>query len=299
MTSSRPSTSVIICSCSLERWHDLLEAVASARSLSPAPDEIAIVVDHNPELRLRCAAEFADLVVIENTQACGLSGARNSGIAATHGSLVIFLDDDAIADPRWLAYIRIHCEQPGVLGAMGRIEPIWLGSRPRWFPDEFLWVVGCTYRGFPERASHVRNLLGCSMALRREVLEKIGGFNARLGRTESAFAWSCEETELCQRARALNASSEFVFEPATSVRHKVPAKRLTPKYFAMRCFAEGRSKWQVASLATSRNALSTEWTYVLNTLPRGVARGFGDALLRLDIGGLGRAFAIVAGLACA
>jgi len=299
MTSACLSTSLIICTCSLERWHDLLEAVASARNLSPAPDEIVIVVDHNPELRSRCEVEFSDLVVAENKQARGLSGARNSGIAVAHGSLVIFLDDDAIADPRWLACIRVHCEQPGVLGAMGRIEPIWLGARPRWFPDEFLWVVGCTYRGFPERTGYIRNLLGCSMALRREVLEKVGGFNARLGRTESAFAWSCEETELCQRARALNPSSEFVFEPATSVRHKVPARRLTPKYFAMRCFAEGRSKWQVASLASSGNALSTEWTYVLKTLPRGVARGFGDTLLRLDTGGLGRALAIVAGLACA
>src|SRR6266700_162410 len=145
MTSACLSTSLIICTCSLERWHDLLEAVASARNLSPAPDEIVIVVDHNPELRSRCEVEFSDLVVAENKQARGLSGARNSGIAVAHGSLVIFLDDDAIADPRWLACIRVHCEQPGVLGAMGRIEPIWLGARPRWFPDEFLWVVGCTY----------------------------------------------------------------------------------------------------------------------------------------------------------
>ena len=113
MTSPRLSASVIICTCSLERWHDLVEAVTSARNLSPAADEIVIVVDHNPELRSRCEAEFPGLVVIENIQARGLSGARNSGIAAAHGSLVIFLDDDAIADPQWLAHIRTHCEQPG------------------------------------------------------------------------------------------------------------------------------------------------------------------------------------------
>jgi hypothetical protein len=182
---------------------------------------------------------------------------------------------------------------------MGQIEPIWLGPRPGWFPDEFLWVVGCTYRGFPERTSYVRNLLGCSMALRRDVFEKAGGFNAGLGRSEKAFAWSCEETEFCQRARALNSSSEFVFEPAAVVRHKVPAKRLTLGYFVMRCYAEGRSKWQVSALASSKSALSTEWTYVLRTLPRGVLRGLGDTVLRFDVSGFGRAFAIVTGLACA
>lgn len=298
MHSIRATASVIICTCSFERWPDLVEAVASVRNLSLAPDEIIIVVDHNPDLRSLAAAAFSDLVVIENREARGLSGARNSGIAAASGSIVIFLDDDAIADPQWLVHIEPHCRQPGVLGAMGQIEPIWVGSRPRWFPDEFLWVVGCTYRGFPERTSFIRNLLGCSMALRRDVLDTTGGFSARLGRNESSLAWSCEETELCQRARALNPTSEFVFEPAAVVRHKVPAKRLTPKYFGMRCYAEGRSKWRVSTLASSKNALSTEWTYVLQTLPRGVVRGLGDTFLRFDVGGLGRALAITVGLAC-
>ena len=293
------TSSVVICTCNPERWDDLCEAVASARDFSPAADEIVIIVDHNPELRLRAERAFPDVVVAENAQARGLSGARNSGIAIARGSLVIFLDDDAIADPQWLGYIRLHCAKPGILGAMGRIEPIWLGARPSWFPDEFLWTVGCTYRGFPDRMSFVRNLLGCSMALRREVLDRVGGFNARMGRTEKAFAWSCEETELCQRARALSPLGQFVFEPAARVRHKVPAKRLTLKYFAMRCYAEGRSKWQVSSLASSKNALSTEWTYALETLPRGIARGVGDALLRFDLGGFARAFAIALGFTCA
>jgi len=293
------TTSVIICTCSLDRWCDLSETVASVRDLSPPADETVIIVDHNPELRSRAKRAFPDLMVGENTQARGLSGARNSGIALARGSLLVFLDDDAIADPQWLAHIRLHCAQRGILGAMGRIEPIWLGPRPAWFPDEFLWTVGCTYRGFPERTSHVRNLLGCSMALQRDVLDRVGGFNACMGRTDKAFAWSCEETELCQRARASNLAGEFIFEPAARVRHKVPARRLTLRYFAMRCYAEGRSKWQVSSLATARNALSTEWAYVLDTLPRGIARGLGDVLLRSDIGGLARACAIALGLACA
>ena len=49
------------------------------------------------------------------------------------------------------------------------------GRRPRFFPAEFDWVVGCTYRGMPEEASVVRNLIGANMSFRRSALEAIGG----------------------------------------------------------------------------------------------------------------------------
>lgn len=44
-------------------------------------------------------------------------------------------------------------------------------------------------------------------------------------------------------------------------------------------------------------ALASERTYTLRTLPRGVVRGVRDALLRGDWSGLGRAGAIILGLA--
>jgi hypothetical protein len=55
----------------------------------------------------------------------------------------------------------------------------------------------------------------------------------------------------------------------------------------MRCYAEDRSKWYVSALSTSKDAMSTERTYVLSTLSRGIARGLGDAVLRFDAGGMG------------
>jgi GT2 family glycosyltransferase len=291
------TTSVIICAHSLKRWGDLSEAIESVRSLKPAANEIVVVIDHNRWLMERVRETFCGLVVVESREPPGLSGARNAGIAAARGDLLLFLDDDVIVHPQWLAHVLDHCRRPDVLGAMGRIEPLWLGRRPKWFPDEFLWVVGCTYRGFPEQTQVVRNLLGCSMAISRRVAHKIGGFNARLGRTGKSFPWSCEETEFCVRARSL-VGGEFVFEPKSVVWHKVPESRLTPKYFWMRCYAEGRSKWRVSALSGFGKATSNERLYVLRTLPRGVAKALGEALL-LDVGALGRAIAIVAGFSSA
>jgi glucosyl-dolichyl phosphate glucuronosyltransferase len=293
--SASPITSVITCAYSLERWDDLVDAVTSARGLEPRPDEIIIVIDHNPQLKARAAAEFLDLRVVENRYSRGASGARNSGIAAARGDVIAFLDDDAVADPYWLAAMLTVCERPGVLGVMGRIEPLWRSARPFWFPEEFLWVLGCTYTGLPKTVGAVRNLFG-SMCFRREVFTKIGVFNAGVGRTEQTFPWSGEENELCMRARRLKVPGEFMFEPRAVVWHKIPAKRLTYRYFSLRCYAEGVSKAHVYPLQNSSNALSVERQYVLHVLTRGVLHGLADAVFRFDVGGLGRAFAITSGL---
>ena len=136
------------------------------------------------------------------------------------------------------------------------------------------------------------------MAISRTVADKVGGFHARLGRTAKSFPWSCEETEFCVRARSL-VGGEFVFEPKSVVWHKIPESRLTPRYFWIRCYAEGRSKWRVSALSGFGNATSNERAYVLRTLPRGIAKALVEALLRFDVGGLGRAIAIVAGFSSA
>jgi glucosyl-dolichyl phosphate glucuronosyltransferase len=253
------------------------------------------VIDHNPVLRVRAQAEFPDLLVIENHYPRGVSGARNAGIAAARGRVIAFLDDDAVADPSWLTALLAVCERPGVLGVMGRIEPLWRGTRPSWFPDEFMWVIGCTYTGLPTSVGAIRNLFGC-MCFRREVFSSIGVFNTGVGRTDSRLPLGCEDTELCVRARKLYAAADFMFEPRALVWHKIPARRLTYRYFWLRCFAEGLSKAHVSALQASSNVLSVERKYVLEVLSRGVMRGVRDAILHLDSGGLGRAFAIASGL---
>jgi hypothetical protein len=63
----------------------------------------------------------------------------------------------------------------------------------------------------------------------------------------------------------------------------------------VRGWAEGLSKALVAEEVGSTDALSSEWTYTLRTLPTGALRGLSDAV-RGDLTGLLRSSAIVAGL---
>jgi GT2 family glycosyltransferase len=285
------SVSVVLCAYTLERWDDITAAVESLRAQSRPVDQVVLVADHNDELLERARAAFPEVECLPNAEAQGLSGARNTGVRAATGDVVAFLDDDAAAEPGWIEGLLEPYTEPSVVGTGGRVVPAWRSPRPRWFPEEFLWVVGCSYAGLPEGRAEVRNPIGASMSFRRSVFEQVGGFDAGMGRLGKDAA-GCEETEFSIRARS--DGGRVVLSPSSVCRHAVTPDRVTRGYFRRRCRAEGRSKALVSRLAGQDEALSTERTYVSRTLPRGVLRGLGAAL-RGDLGGLGRAWAILEG----
>lgn len=290
----RITVSVVICAYADDRWNDLLAAIESVRAQDVAP-EIVVVIDHNQALAARVRAAVPDLRVVENSCVPGLSGARNAGIAAASGEIIAFLDDDAVADPRWLGTLLCAYRDPAVVGVGGAVLPLWLTHRPSWFPPEFDWVVGCTYRGLPDHTARVRNPIGANMSFRAEVFRDVGTFHPEVGRVQ-ANAVGCEETELCIRIHQQWPERHILYHPAAIVRHRVPAARCTVRYFLARCCAEGRSKALVAGLVGAGNGLSVERVYTRRVLPRGFARGIG-AGLGGDPGGVGRAAAIAVGFA--
>lgn len=290
-----PTVTVIICAYTEVRWNDLIEAVASLRRQQLPPAEVIVVVDHNPGLLARAQVEFPGVIVIDNSGPRGLSGARNSGLAAARGEIVAFMDEDAAAEPAWLAELAAVYADPNVLGAGGAIVPQWQNGRPAWFPEEFDWVVGCTYRGMPQVQAPVRNLIGCNMSLRRAVFAEVGGFRPGIGRV-GTLPVGCEETELCIRVRQRWPQGELVYVPTAVVRHRVPQGRATWEYFRSRCYAEGISKAMVTQFVGAQDGLSAERAYTLRTLPAGMLDGLAAAL-RGHGGGLGRAAAIAGGFA--
>ncbi len=287
------SLTVVICAYTLERWDDLTAAVRSVERQTVPVAQVVVVVDHNEELLERCCGAFPDAVVVPNAGPRGLSAGRNTGVAASVGDVVAFLDDDAAADAAWAECLLSAYTDASVVGVGGLVEPDWRAPRPGWFPEEFLWVVGCSYRGLPTGRAEIRNAIGANMSFRRSVFGRTGGFDLTIGRV-GQDAVGCEETEFSLRAATAVPGGRIVLEPGAVVRHVVTPERTTRAYFRRRCRAEGRSKAVVSRLAGPRQALSTERKYATRTLPTAVLRGVRDTAAG-DVAGLHRSLAVCEG----
>jgi glycosyltransferase involved in cell wall biosynthesis/GT2 family glycosyltransferase len=272
-----PSISVVICAYTEERLAEIAAAIESLRAQTLPVHEIVLVIDHNPELEGICRERWPEVTVIPSAEEQGLSGARNTGLAACQGEVVAFLDDDARAAPDWLRRLADAYADPRVLGAGGAVRPAWEANRPGWFPREFDWVVGCTHSGMPQRTEPVRNLVGANMSFRRAPLVEVGGFRHELGRV-GKIPSGCEETDLCIRIGQRHPEAEILYDPEAAVDHLVPAARGSLRYFVSRCRGEGRSKAILAALVGPQSGLEAERSYVRRTLPRGFLRGLREAL---------------------
>jgi GT2 family glycosyltransferase len=215
--------------------------------------------------------------VIENRYAKGLSGAKNTALDEAAGDILAVLDDDATADERWLETLLTHFDSADVVAAGSASVPRWEYERPHWFAPELDWTVGCSYRGLPETAAAVRNVFGGAMAMRCDAARTLGGFDHHLGRGGNRFG-GAEETEFCLRLSAVEPNARIVYDPATTIHHRVPAARAAWSYVWRRCYGEGRSKATLSQLARAattaggRDALRTERHYLTRTIPSGVWR---------------------------
>lgn len=289
--------SVVICTYSEERWELLLRSIDSALSQSPAPAEVIVVVDYNDALLARVIEGRGDLVVVvPNHERKGLSGARNSGVRAARSRYVAFLDDDAMAEPGWLRCLLAPFADPGVVGVGGLAVPDWdQGHGPRWLPEEFFWVVGCHYGGHRTSPGPIRNPIGANMAFAREDLISVGGFSSEF--STPPFD-RCDDTEIGIRLTNRTGRT-IVFEPTAIVQHNVSRERQQFSYFRRRCMLEGRAKAALSKRVGIGSAMSSEWSFVGQTLSRSVLNQLRNGVSQRSLGQFAQAGVTALGLALA
>jgi len=266
--------SVIICVYTEKRLADIRDAVSSVLDQSLAPSEIIISVDHNASLADTLMKELSSQVkIVRNEGVQGLSETRNTGIRASSGDIIAFIDDDAVADKDWLQNLTKPFENKNVVAVGGKAVPLWAnGHRPTWFPKELDWIVGCTYKGLPVKGNEIRNVPGCNMAFLKSVFNEVGLFRNDMGGINETPRGG-EEAELCLRITHKTPDYQVYFQAAAQIQHKVPSNRLTLKYIWQRAYNEGffKTKVQRLSSGSAKSSLSSEDSYLryllFNSLP--------------------------------
>jgi len=202
------TVSVII--CTRNRPEQLERCLRSLQNLSHPPHEI-IVVDNAPssDATQQLVAKIPEVKYVLEPRP-GLSVARNTGIRHSTGNIIAFTDDDTIVHPDWIARIAQSFTGDLVIAITGLILPAELeneaqlifqkghtgfgwGYRPTTFDTQFfeemkplavpVWRIGA----------------GANMAFRRELFEKIGYFDERLGAGASGCS---EDSEMWYRVLA-------------------------------------------------------------------------------------------------
>jgi GT2 family glycosyltransferase len=198
-----PLVSVVVCTRDgAATLDDCLAGVAALRY--PAVETI-VVDDGSTDASAAIAREHGARVI--STPNRGLSAARNTGLYAARGEIVAYLDDDARPDPDWLTYVT---------ATFTRTRHAAIGG-PNLPPPGDGDTAACVANA-PGGPAHVllsdtdaEHLPGCNLAVRRDALLSIGGFDPR-------FRAAGDDVDVCWRLT--EAGHTLGFHPAAVVWHR-------------------------------------------------------------------------------
>lgn len=180
----------------------------------------------------------------------GLSHARNLAEQMAVGEMIAFLDDDAVADPAWLAaLLDAYDLRPEAWAVGGKVLPQWEHQRPDWLTDDLLPQLSMLDLGDTMRTlNEDEELYGANFSCRRCAFDQIGLFRTDLGRQGLALLGS-EESEFQQRIH--RHGKGVVYTPRAEVHHWVVAERLQQRYFIRLAYHKGRTSARLMMTASS------------------------------------------------
>jgi GT2 family glycosyltransferase len=202
-TSPAPQMSVVI--CTYNGSATLRECLEGVLTLHYPDYEVIVVSDGSTDDSAVIAASYEGVRVIETEQR-GLAAARNTGMDAATGEIIAYIDDDAVPDPGWLAQLASTFKAAGLAAAGG----------PNVLPPESSWIAECVANA-PGGPTHVlvsdreaEHIPGCNMAIRKDALERIGGFDPQ-------FRAAGDDVDVCWRL--LDSGEKIGFSPGAVVLH--------------------------------------------------------------------------------
>ena len=281
----KPRLSVIVLNYNGRAW--LEPCLSALATQAGAPPFEVILADNGSRdgSTAFVASRFPSVRIVENGGNLGFAGGNNSAARVARGDVLVFLNNDTVAAPDWLA--RLHAamvDAPGRALVTSRIvfldHPETIDSAG----DGYLRAGGAFKRGHGRAASdyaasrEVFGACGAAFAITRQVFDDLSGF-------DDDFFMVYEDVDLSYRARLAGHACWYAAD--AMVRH-----------------AGSATLGLISSAAVFHGQRNLEWTFIKNTPRRLLWRTFASHLLYSAAGvihyiGRGQGVAAVKGKAAA
>jgi glycosyltransferase involved in cell wall biosynthesis len=236
MPENKLKISIII--CSYNRANYIVGAMESLYNQTLSRDLFeTIVVDNNSsdntkELCLDFIASHKDYngYYFEEKQQ-GASFARNTGVEKSQSPLIVFMDDDAIADNDFLERIIDFFETHPEADALGgRIIPKFIPAEPKWMSYYVSSLIGNFH--YSEEIVPFKTgkyPLESNMIVKKKDFLEAGGFNTNLPGVKGTLRIGGEGKEFFLKLQ--NDFHKIIYyDPAIRVQHIVEVNKLTREY---------------------------------------------------------------------
>ncbi len=221
------SVSVVV--ATYDRPDDLFQCLQSLVNQQLFRKVEIIVVDNHPASGLTppVVTQFPDVMLVNEARK-GLSYARNAGINASRGEIILSTDDDVIVPTNWVENLVAPFSRPDVMIVTGNVLPFELETTSQQFFEMYGGLgrgykhmeIDCKwFESFRRRAVPTWNLGACANAAFRASIfghKKIGMIDETLG---AGMPTGCSE-DTYVFYKVLKLGYTLVYEPNAYVWHK-------------------------------------------------------------------------------
>ncbi len=183
------------------------------------PYEVIVVADDAGQAAIERHAGRPFVRIVPN-EADGVAAARNVGLGASSGQIIAFVDDDAIPEPTWLDHLAGAFDDPAIGAATGHVRGRngvswqWRGRTIHRDGHNGQLDMHDAEPVVPDPGDAAIMLEGTNMALRRALLDRIGGF-------DSSFRFYLDDADMALRASVSGYRTAIV--PSAEVHHAFAA----------------------------------------------------------------------------
>jgi GT2 family glycosyltransferase len=235
-TNNKTALKISVVVCTYNRGKKIKSCLDSIlnQSLSKEEYEIVVVNDGSTDDTAKILKSVKGIRIVTNDPNQGLAQSRNNGAKASLADIIVFTDDDCVADKDWLKNILKAYEDSDVVGVGGKIVPFrtdkWLlryysANNPlahlTFAFDDSSGVVysiaqyvkrSFSLKQLPDSTVRLYMIVGANMSMRHSVFEKVGGFDPRI-------RFGGEEEDFWTRLRKLGPQAKLVYAPDAIINH--------------------------------------------------------------------------------